>query len=84
MVDHPDPYHAFAMRIAVLEGRRNTPPAKSEGAIGRLRADMERRDKEVANRATRLILAVAAMLTIAVAILGVGFAFLAVLIGLPN
>jgi len=84
MVDHPDPYHAFDKRIAVLEERMNTQLAKNESAIDRLRADMERRDKEAANRETRLILAVAAMITIAVAILGVGFAFLAVLIGLPN
>lgn len=40
--------------------------------------------EDAARHETRLLLTVAAMITLAVAIIGSGFASLAVLIGLPN
>ena len=74
-------YHEFDKRLAVLEERMNTQLAKNESAIDRLRADMERRDTEAARREadlkteaakreTRLILALAGMLALAVTVLG--------------
>ena len=63
-------HHEFDKRLAVLEECMNTQLAKNESAIDRLRADMERRDKEAAQRETRLILAIAGMIGIAVTILG--------------
>ncbi len=82
-VDH----HEFDKRLAVLEERMNTQLAKNESAIDRLRADMERRDKEAASRDKdnqRWIVGIGiAQLVIIIAIIAAGFAFLGILIGLP-
>ncbi len=71
MTDEPTP-HQLSARIARLEGqleaqeeRMKTMTAKNESALDRLRADM-------AQRETRLILAMAGMIGLAVAILKFG------------
>jgi len=53
-----------------MESRIDTSLAKNESAMDRLRADMERRDKEAAQRETRLILAVALIIGIGLTIFG--------------
>ncbi len=84
MDGNPDPSHEFDKRLAVLEERMKTLNAENASAQERLNATMERfrtdmadlrtenanRDKEVAHRETRLILAIAGMIGLAVAILG--------------
>ncbi len=63
MDDRPDPYHAFDKRLAVLEERMKTLKAENETAFERLRSD-------IATRETRMLLAIAGMIGLAVAILG--------------
>ena len=53
----------LARRLAVLEERMETTLARNESAIDRLRADM-------ASRETRMLLAMAGMIALAVAVLG--------------
>jgi len=61
---------------------------ENKGAMDRLRADMEKRDKETIQRDKdnqRWIVGVGiAQLVIIIAIIAAGFAFLGILIGLPN
>ncbi|MCY4167735.1 MAG: hypothetical protein OXE82_05595 [Rhodobacter sp.] len=49
MGDAPD-IHELARQVAVLEERMKTMHAEYEGALDRLRADMERRDADAAKR----------------------------------
>ena len=49
MGDAPD-IHELAKQVAVLEKRMKTMHAEYEGALDRLRADMERRDADAAKR----------------------------------
>ena len=49
MGDAPD-IHELAKQVAVLEKRMKTMHAEYEGALDRLRADMERRDADSAKR----------------------------------
>ena len=88
-------YYEFDKRIAVLEERMETQLAKNESAIDRLRADMEKRDKEALQRDKealqrdkdnqRWIVGFGvAQLVIIIAIIAAGFAFLGILIGLPD
>ena len=60
----PPSNHGLAQRLAVLEERMNTIRAESESAYERLRADMAKRE-------TRMLLAIAAMIGLGIAILGV-------------
>ena len=60
----PPSNHDLAQRLAVLEERMNTIRAESESAYERLRADMAKRE-------TRMLLAIAAMIGLGIAILGV-------------
>ena len=76
MSDAPD-NHELARQVAVLEERMNTMQADLSATLERFRADMARlsegmarRDTEAAKRETRMLLAVAAMIGLAVAILG--------------
>ena len=59
----------------------DTQLAKNESAIDRLRADMEKRDKD--NQRWIVGFGVA-QLVIIIAIIAAGFAFLGILIGLPR
>ena len=61
---------AMRAEMDAMESRIDASLAKNESAMDRLRADRERRDKEAAHRETRLILAMAGMIGLAVAILG--------------
>ena len=63
--------HDLARQFAVLEERINTKAAETESALDRLRADMAARDTDAAKRATRMLLAIAGMIGLAVAVLGV-------------
>ncbi len=63
MGEAPD-NHDLARRLAVLEERMNTKAAETESALDRLRADMAKRE-------TRMLLAIAGMIGLAVAVLGV-------------
>ena len=69
--------HELARQFAVLEERMETTLARNESAIDRLRADM-------ASRETRLLLAMAGMITLAVAVLGLGLAIHGYLTGQPQ
>ena len=62
--------HALDRRLAVLEERMNTMQAEYRTDIARLAEDMAKRDAEAAKRETRMLLAVAVMIGLAVAILG--------------
>ena len=62
MSEAPD-NHELARQIAVLEERMNTMQADLSATLERFRADM-------ANRETRMLLAIAGMIGLAVAILG--------------
>ncbi len=70
MGEAPD-NHDLARRLAVLEERMNTKAAETESALDRLRADMAARDTDAAKRETRMLLAIAGMIGLAVAVLGV-------------
>jgi len=69
MNDERDRYHEFDKRIAVLEERMETQLAKNESAIDRLRADMEKRDKENQRWIIGLVLACTGIIVAAVALL---------------
>ena len=78
MTDEPTP-HQLSERIVRLEGkleaqeeRMKTTTAKNESALDRLRADMATHREDAAKRETRLILAMAGMIGLAVAILKFG------------
>ena len=58
----PPSNHDLAQRLAVLEERMKTIRAESESAYERLRADMAKRE-------SRMLLAMAAMIGLAVAVL---------------
>ena len=62
MSDAPD-NHELARQVAVLEERMKTMQADLSATLERFRADM-------ANRETRMLLAIAGMIGLAVAILG--------------
>jgi len=61
---------AIRAEMNAMESRIDASLAKNESAMDRLRADMERRDKEAAQRETRLILAVALIIGIGLTIFG--------------
>ncbi len=78
MTDEPTP-HQLSERITRLEGelkaqeeRMKTTTAENESALDRLRADMATHREDAAKRETRLILAMAGMIGLAVAILKFG------------
>ena len=82
-------------RLAVLEERMKTMQAEYAGtldrfraettsALDRLRADMASRETEGAKRETRMLLAMAGMITLAVAVLGLGLAMHGYLTGRPQ
>lgn len=48
----------------------NTKAAETESALDRLRADMAARDTDAVKRETRMLLAIAGMIGLAVAVLG--------------
>jgi len=60
---NPDFDHDFDKRLAVLEERMKTLKAENETAFERLRSD-------IATRETRMLLAIAGMIGLAVAVLG--------------
>ena len=62
--------HELARQFAVVEERMNTMQADLSATLERFRADMARRDTEAAKRETRTLLAMAAMIGLAVAIIG--------------
>ncbi len=87
MGDAPD-INALSERIAVLEERMETRQAEYESALDRLRADMAahredaaKRDKD--NQRWTVGFGIA-QIVLTVAVLGAGFAFLGILIGLPG
>ena len=65
-------------RLAVLEERMKTMQAEYAGTLDRFRAEttsaLDRLRADIASRETRLLLAMAAMITLAVAVLGLGLA----------
>ena len=69
MSDAPD-NHELARQLAVLEERMKTMQAEYRTDIARLAEDMAKHNVEAAKRETRMLLAVAAMIGLAVAILG--------------
>ena len=73
MSETPD-IHDLARQLAVLEERMNTQQAKYEGALDRFRAEttsaLDRLRADMANRETRMLLAMAAMIGLGVAIIG--------------
>ena len=78
MTDDPN-IHDLAQQIARLEGeikaqeeRMKTMTAENESALDRLRADLATHREDAAKRETRLILAMAGMIGLAVAILKFG------------
>ena len=69
MSEAPD-NHELARQFAVLEERMNTMQADLSATLERFRADMAKRETEGARRETRMLLAMAAMIGLAVAIIG--------------
>ena len=69
MGSEPD-INELARQVAVLEERMNTRQAEYESALDRFRADMASMREDFAARETRMLLAIAGMLGLAVAILG--------------
>ncbi len=69
--------HALARQVAVLKERMNTMDERYDKGWALLREDMAKRE-------TRMLVTVGGMIGLAVAVLGAGFAFLGVLIGLPG
>ena len=59
-----------ARQLTVLEERMNTMQADLSATLERFRADMAKHEKEGAKRETRMLLAMAAMIGLAVAIIG--------------
>jgi len=80
MAEDPD-NRELAHQFALLEARMDTQLAKNESAIDRLRADMEKRDKD--NQRWIVGFGVA-QLVITIAVIAAGFAFFGILIGLPR
>lgn len=62
--------HEINRKLAVLEERMNTMQADLSATLERFRADMAKRETEGARRETRMLLAMAAMIGLAVAIIG--------------
>ena len=69
MSEAPD-NHQVARQLAVLEERMNTMQADLSATLERFRADMAKRETEGARRETRMLLAMAAMIGLAVTIIG--------------
>jgi len=68
----PHAYHPttdLSAKLAPLKERIEIRQAQHEGALDRLRADMAARDTEAAKRETRMLLAMAGMIGLAVAVL---------------
>ena len=61
----------LAGQLAVLEERMNTHQAEYRTDIARLAEDMAKRDAEAAKRETRMLLAVAGLISFGVVILGI-------------
>lgn len=62
--------HEINRKLAVLEERMNTMQADLSATLERFRADMAKRETEGARRETRMLLVMAAMIGLAVAIIG--------------
>ncbi len=60
----------LARQVAVLEERMNTMQADLSATLERFLVDMATRDVEAAKRETRMLLAIAGMLGLAVAVIG--------------
>jgi len=80
-----------AIAIAEIKGNMNAIRAENnamesriDASLARMQADMANFREDAAKRENRLIVTMAGMIALAIAILSAGFAFLAVLIGLPN
>ncbi|MCY4260977.1 MAG: hypothetical protein OXC91_12035 [Rhodobacteraceae bacterium] len=63
--------HTLARQMAVMEERMKSMKADYESALDRLRADMALHREDGAKRETRMLLAMAGMIGLAVAILGI-------------
>ena len=61
----------LAAKVAVLEERMNTKQAEYKTDIAMLAADNARLETEIAKRDTRQLMAIAAMIGIATAIIGI-------------
>jgi len=66
-----DKFHHLDKRVAVMEERMNTIQANLDKTLQEFKTDAEKRDKEAAQRETRMLLAMAVMIGIATAIIGI-------------
>ena len=71
MSREPPSVEDLARQLAVLEERMETRQAEYRTDVARLAEDMAKRDAEAVGRETRLLLALAGLVSLAVVILGI-------------